>query len=82
MIDSYKCYIRLFPDTLEVLEKLSKKYRLTIVTNSNKLFVEVLVPPIIHYFERVFSATSDFRMLKKNPETYKRVCEVLGVAPF
>ncbi|MEM2440315.1 MAG: HAD family hydrolase [Candidatus Bathyarchaeia archaeon] len=81
LIDSYKGYVRLLPDAVGVLEKLSQKYRLIVVTNSNQLFVDALAQPIIRYFERAFSTTSEFGMLKKNPETYNKVCEALGVAP-
>lgn len=81
LLDSYKGFVRLFPDVVEVLEKLSQKYRLIIVTNSNKPFVEVLAKPIIRYFDRTFSTTSEFGLLKKNPETYRKVCETLDVVP-
>jgi len=81
LLNSYKDYVRLFQDAVEVLGKLNQKYRLVIVTNSNRPFIEILAKPIIHYFERVFSTTSDFGLLKKNPETYKKVCEALDVTP-
>lgn len=81
LINCYRGHVRLFPDVMEALEKLSRKYRLIVVTNSNRLFVDVLAQPIIRYFDRVFSTTSDFGLLKKNPEAYRRVCMAVGVAP-
>jgi len=81
LINSYAGFVRLFPDALTVLEKLSRKYRLIIVTNSNRLFVEVLAQPVISYFSHVFSTTSDFGLLKRNPEAYRKVCEAVDVTP-
>lgn len=82
LIDSYRGYVRVYPDAVEALEELSHKYRLIMITNSNRLFVDVLAQPIIHYFDQVFSTTSEFGLLKRNPETYRKVCEVMGVALF
>jgi putative hydrolase of the HAD superfamily len=81
LMNSYREYVHLFPDTLNVLKRLSQKFRLIIVTNSNRLFIDVLAQPIIQYFDHTFSATSDLGLLKKNPETYRRICEVINVAP-
>ena len=33
------------------------------------------------YFGQIFSATSDFREVKKTPRFYQRVCEILKVRP-
>lgn len=81
LIDLYKGYICPFPDVMEVLKKLSQKYRLIIITNSHRLFVEALTCPMTRYFEHVFSTTSEFGLLKGNPDTYRRVCEAINVAP-
>ncbi|MEM2440064.1 MAG: HAD family hydrolase [Candidatus Bathyarchaeia archaeon] len=81
LIDFYKGYVRFFPDAAEVLEKLSRKYRLIIVTNSDRLFINALAQPVLRYFDRVFSTTSEFRLLKRNPEAYERVCEAMKVTP-
>ncbi|MEM0058657.1 MAG: HAD family hydrolase [Candidatus Bathyarchaeia archaeon] len=82
LVASYRSYVRVYPDAVEALGELSRKYRLIMITNSNRLFVDILAQPIIHYFDRVFSTTSEFGLLKRNPETYRKVCEVMGVAPF
>ena len=82
LINSYKGYVRLFPETIEILEKLSQNYRLVLITNSNMLFIKTLVESIAHYFVRILSTTSEFGLLKKNPEAYRKACEVLGIKPF
>jgi len=33
------------------------------------------------YFDQIFSATSDFREVKKTIEFYQRICQILGVSP-
>jgi len=81
LMDAYRGYIRLFPDVVEALERLGRRYQLIIVTNSNRLFVDVLAQPVIRYFDHVFSTTSDFGLLKKNPDAYRRVCMALGIEP-
>jgi len=82
LITSYAGLVRPFSDALTVLERLSRYFRLIMVTNSNRLFVEVLAQPLIRYFSRVFSTTSDFGLLKRNPEAYRMVCKAIDVGPF
>ena len=37
---------------------------------------------LIGYFERTFSATSDFRRVKKTADFYAQICRVLGASPW
>lgn len=81
LLKVYKGFIRLFPESIEVLETLRPSFRLILTTNSNALFIKVLANDIAHYFSNIFSATSDFGLLKRNPETYRRICKIVGVKP-
>ncbi|MEM3551109.1 MAG: HAD family hydrolase [Candidatus Bathyarchaeia archaeon] len=81
LLEAYKGFIRLFPETVEVLKTVSRNFQLILTTNSNILFIKVLANDIAHFFNRIFSATSDFGLLKRNPETYRRICKVMGVKP-
>jgi len=76
--------IKLFPEVNEVLEELKDKgFRLIVVTNARREFVnlELKKTKIGHYFERVFSSTSDFGLIKKKVNLYKKVCSIIGISP-
>jgi len=81
LLEEYKGYIRFFPEVKEVLEELSGKFTLVLATNSNRLFIKALAKEIMHYFRQIFSATSDFKLLKGNSEFYRRICGILKVRP-
>jgi len=81
LLEEYKGYIRFFPEVKEVLDELSGKFTLVLATNSNRLFIKALAKEITHYFRQIFSATSDFKLLKGNSEFYSRVCGILKVRP-
>jgi putative hydrolase of the HAD superfamily len=82
LLEAYQGFIRLFPETMEVLKILSRNFQLILTTNSNMMFIKVLAKDVAHFFNRIFSATSDFGLLKKNPETYRRICMAMGVKPW
>jgi len=73
--------IKYYPEVFEVLEELERRYVLILVTNSYRDFINILTAKVGHYFKGVFSATSDFRTLKRKCETYVRVCEHLNLNP-
>jgi len=76
--------IRTYPEVPQVLEQLKQKgFRLIIVTNARSEFVELELrkTTMENYFERVFSSTSDFGLVKKTVNLYQRVCSILEVPP-
>jgi putative hydrolase of the HAD superfamily len=84
VLGSFKNRIRVFPEVNEVLEECKDKgFRLIIVTNARREFVnlELERTKIGHYFERVFSSTSDFGLIKKTVNLYRKVCSIIGVSP-
>ena len=66
-----------------MLDRLRERYSLIILSNAAREFIEVEMRRggLAGYFEHVFSATSDFGLVKKSPEFYRRICELLGVRP-
>jgi len=82
-----KCFehrIKTYPEVPKVLEELKQKgFRLIIVTNARREFVELELRKarMENYFERVFSSTSDFGLVKKTVNLYRRVCSILEVSP-
>lgn len=84
ILGSFQHRIGVFPEVSQVLDDLAHmKVRLIIVTNARREFadLEIEKTKIGPYFERVFSATSDFGLIKKTPEIYKKVCSICGVTP-
>ncbi len=73
--------ISYYPEVFEVLESLSKNYVLVLISNSAREFLEFLTEKIKSYFRYSFSATSDFKFVKKNEKFYRKVCEILNVKP-
>jgi HAD superfamily hydrolase (TIGR01549 family) len=75
--------IRAYDEVPEVLERLSRRYRLILCTNATREFTEteLRVLNLDRFFSGIFSATSDFYLVKKKPEFYLLVCRRLGVEP-
>jgi len=82
-----KCFehrIKTYPEVPKVLEELKQKgFKLIIVTNASSEFVglELRKAMLENYFERVFSSTSDFGLVKKTVNLYQRVCSILEISP-
>ncbi len=81
LLSTYEHEITVYPEVPGVLERLSRKYTLIITSNSTREFISLEIKKIARYFTHVFSATSDFRQVKKNTDFYSKVCETLGVMP-
>lgn len=84
VLGSFQNMIGVFPEVTEVLNELKHVgFRLIIVTNARREFadLEIEKTKIGRYFERVFSATSDFGLIKKTPDIYEKVCNICEVTP-
>jgi HAD superfamily hydrolase (TIGR01549 family) len=83
ILGSFKSRIRVFPEVIEVLEGLRDEgFRLIIVTSARREFAdfELEKTDIAHYFENVFSTTSDFGLVKNTVEAYRKVCSMCNVS--
>lgn len=83
LLRKHRNRIRLFPEVKEVVSALSEHYELIITSNAAREFVEMEVKEtgIGEHFKRIFSATSDFRQVKKTPQFYQQLCEIMGISP-
>ena len=84
LLRSFEHKIRTYPEVPVVLEQLKQKgFRLVVVTNAHREFVglELEKAKMRDYFDRVFSSTSDFGVVKKTVKLYRKVCSILGVSP-
>jgi HAD superfamily hydrolase (TIGR01493 family) len=75
--------IKVYPDVNHILDRLQERFPLILTSNAGREFIEVEMEAtgLDKYFDRVFSATSDFGVVKKTPEFYQEVCQILGAKP-
>jgi len=75
LLKNYKHNISLYPETIETLEKLSKKYLLIIISNAKREFLEIQLEEtnIRSYFKHIFSSLSDFKEVKKTTNVYEKI---------
>ena len=83
LLSNYRHTIQLYPETIETLERLSKKFELIIISNAKREFVEIQIEEtkIKPYFKYIFSSLSDFNKIKKSPEVYKQILTLLKIQP-
>jgi len=83
LLNNYKNTIQLYPETIEILEKLSKKFELIIISNAKREFVEIQLEEtyLKSYFKHVFSSLSDFSTVKKLPNVYREILDFLNIQP-
>lgn len=83
ILEPFKDRIRTFPDVLDTLRELKKRYRLIVTTNARREFVELELEKIgfRDHFEQIFSATSDFGLTKNNPDLFGKICKATEVLP-
>ena len=83
LLRQYEHCIEPLPYAREVLNELSGKYTLVIASNAARIFVEkeIAHAGLVSYFRHIVSATSDYGMVKKQEEFYRRLCENLSVHP-
>jgi len=84
LLEHFERKIELFPEVPRVLHGLKQRgLRLFVITNAQREFVrlELKKTGIENYFERVFSSTSDFGLVKKTANLYQRICSILEISP-
>ncbi len=82
LLNRFSHKIKTYPEVPKVLQDLSPNYRLIIISNAAREFIdiEVEVTELRRYFSRIFSATSDFGQIKKTAEFYGGICQLLGIS--
>jgi putative hydrolase of the HAD superfamily len=70
--------VNYYPDTKDVLEKLGKRYKLSVASGSPRPFLKHLLRDVEHKFSSIFSSTSDFKKVK-TADFYREICSRLGV---
>jgi FMN phosphatase YigB (HAD superfamily) len=75
--------ITVYSDVDHTLEHLKDKFILVLTTNAGREFIDVEMEAtgLKRYFDRIFSATSDFGEVKKTIRFYRRICQILQANP-
>ena len=83
LMERYRDKIRVYPDVHPILNRLKDPFRLILTSNAGREFIDVEMEAtgLAGYFDRIFSATSDFREVKKTPRFYRRISEMLKIPP-
>ncbi len=83
LLDKVKWKIKVYPDVLPTLERLSKSYKLVINSNSPREFLDLELKEanLTKFFFKIFSSTSDFNQVRKSEDYYAKICFILNVKP-
>jgi len=75
--------IKVYPDVNHTLDRLKDKFPLILTSNAGREFIQIEMEAtgLDQYFDRIFSATSDFGVVKKTTEFYQQVCQILETNP-
>ncbi len=81
LFGKFKDRIKLYPEVQEVLSTLKQSYKLIITSNAAREFLDIEIKEsnISSYFAHIFSATSDFKEVKKTEQFYLKICKRLNV---
>jgi putative hydrolase of the HAD superfamily len=83
LMGRYTDKIKIYPDVHPLLERLRDGCRMVLTSNAGREFIgiEMEATGLGRYFDRIFSATSDFGEVKKTAAFYQRICQILEVRP-
>ncbi len=82
LLETFEDEIEPYPEVKEALDMLAESYELVVTSNAAREFIEIELDGLHDYFRETFSATSDFREVKKSPLLYGAVCAHLDARPF
>jgi HAD superfamily hydrolase (TIGR01549 family) len=83
LMRQYADKISIYPDVHDILDRLKEKFPIILTSNAGREFIDVEMEAtgLWTYFDRIFSATSDFGEVKKTIGFYQRICQILGANP-
>lgn len=83
LLARYEPEIKSLPYAGEVLKELARKYVLIIASNAARCFVEKELDftGLHKYFTHTVSATTDYRIVKKEEEFYRKLCRQIQATP-
>jgi HAD superfamily hydrolase (TIGR01549 family) len=82
LLEAFEDEIEIYPEVEEALDLLAENYELVVTSNAAREFIEIELDGLSDYFRETFSATSDFKEVKKSPLLYGAVCGHLDAKPI
>jgi FMN phosphatase YigB (HAD superfamily) len=84
LMERYIDKINVYPDVNHILARLKDRFSLILTSNAGREFIDIELKAtgLGMYFDRIFSATSDFGEVKKTIGFYHRICQILGARPL
>lgn len=81
LLARYEGYIDTIDNTIEVLEQLKDRFTLIVASNAARIFVEKELDytGLSPFFSHIVSATTDYNLVKKGEDFYKRLCDEIGL---
>jgi putative hydrolase of the HAD superfamily len=76
-----KTECNVYPDTQPALNRIGKKYPIIVCSNTIREFLQIQLACVEYPFSKIFSAPTDFNAVKKAPDFYRRVCDILEIKP-
>src|SRR4030067_2128409 len=75
VMERYTDKIKVYPDVTHILERLEGRFPLVLTSNAGRevIDIEMEATGLGRYFDRIFSATTDFGAVKKSGDFYQRV---------
>ena len=81
VLEEFRGELEIYPDAIEVLEKLKGKYKLIAVSNAVRDIMDFELEEISDFFWKTFSCPSDLGDIRRKPEIYLRICDSLRLHP-
>jgi putative hydrolase of the HAD superfamily len=83
LMERFADKINVYADVDHVLERLKERFKLVLTSNAGREFIDVEMGAtgLGKFFDRTFSATSDFKQVKKTTDFYQHICQLLGANP-
>ena len=83
LVEQCQSRVRTYPEVHEVLEGLHRRFKLMVITNEARELAEVEIEQagLKKYIDWMFSATSDFGLVKKTGAFYSDILKAIGISP-
>lgn len=83
LLSQYEPMIEFYPDVYELIPRLKQKFDLVLSSNAAREFIEIELKQdkLWNYFSFIFSAPSDFGMVKKEGSFYTQILRRLKLHP-
>ncbi len=80
LLERFKDSVETYPEVRSVLDRLSRDFKLIIISNTSRDFMDYQMRKLNACVARIFSATTDYGTVK-SPELYVKICSEMGVNP-